>query len=702
MQHLTDKTRHLAHAAQRGAILIPAVAALLVCVVLLGAAQLGLYFSVKRDLQNVVDLAALNNVVLLDNVEQLEGYEDNPREVCEAAMLGYVSDYISSRSDFNTRLDEDESALVVSCERVNVVEDKEDGVISYHGEPLGVTGSFSAIGVTFTLKAKDYAFFGSLGLENISASSTAYLPPIDEFLEQQRFSVNYDTLGINNSGLLSLLLKQVGLNTEQVSVLTHNGLANVKLTPSGLLQELDLPVGLDLDVATSGDLLDLHDFRIAELLQASATVLGQQDLADVSVTALSSAIQALANLPGFSTSVPLFGTSGFLNIADNGNSKAALATVIDWGDFLNTAISIAQNNTGIELKPTVGLGSLLTIDSAVRLIEPPATAPLIKGAKANHANVRVYLRAKLNLLLLEVDLPISIELGQGAATLLEEPTYDRATAQGEAIFEVKGSLANLCIGDPGVIFSRINSCADEELVFPHKFVKVLNSGTKTAGLKIPILADSTGSNEPVIVTLVAGKPSVSEPVQTLKLNLHEIVKQVLGETIGKILGGILDVKSDLPSRESNFTALSNNLISEYGSLNRFNNAIETTAETLNTYDVTNQPPSLVEFLTSIVSFAGDLLKNLLDLLSNLLCIFCSDQTKLSKILVADGDGGVSILALTVLNQLLEPLENRLLNPLLENLLKTLGLDVGEVTVRVDEFFSSDNFEGILIHIESSD
>ncbi|WP_454006735.1 pilus assembly protein TadG-related protein [Alcaligenes sp. Marseille-Q7550] len=44
---------------QTGSVIVPAAAALLVGLVLLGAAQLGQNFYAKRDLQNAADLAAL-------------------------------------------------------------------------------------------------------------------------------------------------------------------------------------------------------------------------------------------------------------------------------------------------------------------------------------------------------------------------------------------------------------------------------------------------------------------------------------------------------------------------------------------------------------------------------------------------------------------------------------------------------------------
>ncbi|MEN7522349.1 pilus assembly protein TadG-related protein, partial [Bordetella pertussis] len=50
---------------QRGSILIPAALAILIGVALLGAAQLGYFFYMKRELQKTADLAALTGVQVL-------------------------------------------------------------------------------------------------------------------------------------------------------------------------------------------------------------------------------------------------------------------------------------------------------------------------------------------------------------------------------------------------------------------------------------------------------------------------------------------------------------------------------------------------------------------------------------------------------------------------------------------------------------
>lgn len=698
-QHANKLTRR-----QRGSILIPAAAAVLVCVILLGAAQLGLYFSVKREAQNAVDLAALNNVILLD----MNGYGDSPS--C-GDMQSDVEKYIENYPS----LYEHRESLSVTCKRV--IESNGD-----YSLDTAATLPANALEVRLDLKAQAYAFFGSLGLEKISATATAYLPPIDEFLEQQRFSVQYDTLGVNNSGLISQLLTQVGLETHHIDVLTHNGLANAKVSPSGLLAALELPVDLDLNVAKPSDLLELERLSVAEILKASATVLGQQELVGVSQANVLNAIDALVGVSGFGTKVPLFGPDGFLSIAHYESAKAALGTRIDWGEFLNTAVLLAQGDSFLEVSESLDLG-IVKVDSAVRVIEPPSSAPLIVGAKASHANARVYIRAQLNLLLLKVDLPIVIELGQGDATL-QSLAFSRVSREGVAEFEVSGALVNVCMGRFAntELFSRENGCTEESVVSDYEIVNALGIPIKTS-LKPAVF--SKEDIPPVYVDLIGKGPFESEPVPTFELNLSSIVHQVVGETVGGVLGSLLDAKDEIPSNRSKLTDLAKSLVGgpniedpPYENLEDFNQSLEDAEEMLIEIETNARNAGVahevVRLLGSVTSLVTGLLEGVLnligDLLKGIVCIIpwiCSDEPlkdyeKLAGALEdSSSDSRVVMLLLTVLDLLLEPLED-VLNPVLDSLLDVLGVDLGDVVVRVDEFFSHDHFEGVLIHNFSHD
>ena len=434
-QHANKLTRR-----QRGSILIPAAAAVLVCVILLGAAQLGLYFSVKREAQNAVDLAALNNVILLD----MNGYGDSPS--C-GDMQSDVEKYIENYPS----LYEHRESLSVTCKRV--IESNGD-----YSLDTAATLPANALEVRLDLKAQAYAFFGSLGLEKISATATAYLPPIDEYLAQQRFSVGYTGVRVNE-GLLKAALSTVGVNASQVTVLSANGLANLRLTPSGLLQELGIPVNVGGDIGTPTELLTLREVTVGEVLQAAVSVLQQDGLAGVDLGLVAEIVDIFADVGGFNTLVPLFGDGGFLQIAESSTLNAALATQISWAELLNTSVYLANSNNLLDVDLSLGVPGVVEVKTEILLIEPPGSAPLIKDNRASHGNARLYV--KLDLLGGLLSLPLIVELGQGTA-VVTDVEYNRATLSGYADFDVEGSLLSVCLGPLGLnLFATANSCASD-------------------------------------------------------------------------------------------------------------------------------------------------------------------------------------------------------------------------------------------------
>ena len=678
---------------QQGSILIPAAAALLVCVILLGAAQLGLYFSVKREAQNAVDLAALNNVVLLDKYREEGASSAN----CDADMQGFVTAYLQQSSRFDSHLGD---GLSVECKQVN------HGSGAYE-EVSGGT-DYNAIDVRLQLHANEYALFSGLGLEHIAASATAYLPAIDDFLAQQRFSVGYVGAHLSN-GLLDLVLSTVGLSPQQLQVLSSEGLANVHLTPSGLLQELGLPIDLGADVGTATDLLSLPEVSVANLLNAAVGVLQQQGLAGVDLGLLESAIRLLVELEGFEALVPLFGEGGFIQIAESSSLNAALATQISWAELLNTSIFLANSNNLLDIDLGVPLAPLASVDAKILLVEPQASAPLVVGERANHANARIYLHVKALLGL--VDLPLILELGQGSAQVAEVG-FNRATATGHVDFKVNGSLLNVCMGRfEDTLFSAGNSCSTSEdfaKVRPHTIVNLLGLLPINAKLTLPILSrDDTATDQVEHMPLVGLGP-YKHQVPTASLNLPEIVSALVD---GIVFGILADISGGGdPMTADQRRAVAADLIDRDGEGNSVAKVVADVKFSATQFEnyrtrISNNP--LLGTLGSGLDMVGSILGLVIPDLGCTLAglggrdaMYNCREAAVRDLVLGSTTSRIEYVVVTLFESVLTPLItplNTLLNTTLQAVLNALGLNIGTVEITIDEFSSSDHFEGVLIH-----
>lgn len=678
--------------AQCGSIVIPAAAALLVCVILLGAAQLGLYFSIKREAQNAVDLAALNNVVMLDNY-QLEGAQ---AANCNPEMLDYAKAYLQETTSFTGAKAD---GLTVYCKQVTKVGDE------YIDQPGGT--DYNAIDVSLSLEAKPYALFSTLGLETIQATATAYLPSIDDFLAQQRFSVEYVGAQVNE-GLLELVLTTVGLRPDQVRVLSSSGLADVRLTPSGLLQALGLPVDVGGSVGSPTDLVHLPHVGIADVLDAAVSVLQQNGLAGVDLGLLQDTINVLLNVPGFNTKVPLFGEGGFLQIAKSGSVEAALGTKISWGELLNTSVFLANSENLINIDLGLNLGSLLKAEGKVLLVEPPASAPLVVGNRASHANARIYLH--LTALAGLVDLPVILELGQGSARV-EDVGFNRATATGHVDFSVNGSLLNVCMGRfTHALFSAENSCSTSEdfaKVERHPIVNLLGILPINAKLALSVLSrdDANNSNKFERMKL-EGLGPYKHKAQTANLNLPDVVTAVADGIVAGVLADIVGSSSGSMTSAQR-EAVATKLVAEHKSLMVVVGSLNFSASQFEDYQQRIVRNPLLGTLGSTLGIVGGVLGTVLSGLGDVLCGLADIGGKgfecrvamVKDLVLSSPDAQLEYIVTTLFTSVLQPLLvplNLLLDTVLKSVLGLLGLELGVVEISIDEFSSQDQFEGVLI------
>ncbi len=101
------------------------------------------------------------------------------------------------------------------------------------------------------------------------------------------FAVGSQLLRTNGDSVLLSTLRLVGLDVTNATVLSYDGLAQANITPSGLLKALNIPVSANLSVADFNRLLSVNKVSLAQLVDATATVVGRDSTVGVQLRALS-------------------------------------------------------------------------------------------------------------------------------------------------------------------------------------------------------------------------------------------------------------------------------------------------------------------------------------------------------------------------------------------------------------------------------
>jgi uncharacterized membrane protein len=225
---------------QRGSIIVPAAFAILVGIVLLGSAQLGYVFYMKRELQNAADLAALSSVQVLNAISPAQCPEATATAIAsgEANMVTIAGPLVNS--DFTT----------LACTRWDPTHWENPTTVDPTGRYIyspGAGESYNAMHVQLQ-KSVPYIFpvvgrGGGATLVNAEAVATTTTPTAT-------FSVGSQLLRTGGSSPLTNILQLAGLPVS-ATLVDYNGLANVSITPSGLLAALGLNPDVDLTVGSS-------------------------------------------------------------------------------------------------------------------------------------------------------------------------------------------------------------------------------------------------------------------------------------------------------------------------------------------------------------------------------------------------------------------------------------------------------------------
>ncbi|CAM3714937.1 putative membrane protein [Kerstersia gyiorum] len=465
---------------QRGSIILPAVAALIVCLILLGSANLGYLFYVKRELQNAADLAALSGA---QYIEANGVCGSAPEQAYQA-----IDDFFANKK-------------IIKLDRGDVSPEcgvwDPDSVVNEKDHFLARSSEVNAIRVVIDRKdiVSFFPFFGSSEI-SVAAVATASVRPV------AAFSVGPQLLRLDD-GLLTALLSTVGLDLRGVSLADYRGLANIKITPAGLLGALGVKVPADITVGGLEELLggglELAALGI-DVLKAALQIADEKGLLTVGQLSL---LENLVSLGGageaggeenpalgpLGLSLKLFsddpGSRGLFALIDaSRNSPAGLNAEVAVGDILNVVLAVGSKNHALHVPNlNLNLGGLLKVESEVRVIEPPSIGIGPVGTTAHSANVRAFLRvclldgcykssSLLGLIRLGVDLPIVAEVVNGTGRLEQICVMNpRNNHFPSAEISVEASVLDLCVGkfDKENAFSNALSCVARMRSDPDSF-----------------------------------------------------------------------------------------------------------------------------------------------------------------------------------------------------------------------------------------
>lgn len=432
---------------QSGSIVINTAIALSLIVIALVGTELGYLFFMKRELQKTADLAAIAGASAVLPAD------------CTAARAAALTNAGQNLSGFTP---------AVACGRW----DPAQGTERHFTADLT---AFNAVHVVIEGAPPPLlAFFPgerSLRAEAIAAATD----PLASF------SVGSTLLRTGDS-VLGDLLKGIGLDLSGTSLVGYDGLAQVQITPAGLLQALGIPVATDIGVGELNTLLAAETVQLGPLLNAIATAAGQDTLL-ASNAALLNAVATRLGVPDLEVQLGSLagGPSGLFAeiIAPGANAASALNVGVNALDLLYSAIGVATQKHAVAVN---GLSLAGLVSAKTVLIEPPSVAIGGVGATAYTAQLRTWIEVDTGNLpvighIARVKLPIMVDLVNGRGTLTEmcTPALRKPDGTERASIAVNASIAKVCVGRPGAnpadenqIFSTSASCdqnlADEDLL----------------------------------------------------------------------------------------------------------------------------------------------------------------------------------------------------------------------------------------------
>lgn len=352
------------------------------------------------------------------------------------------------------------------------------------------------------------------------------------------FRIGSKLLNTNQSAPLMSLLSLVGVNLSGTTIASYNSLAGIKVTPSGLLKALGIPVAADITAGGLNELLAVSKLSVGDVLDAVVTVAGQDGLLGANIE-LVNALQAQLGINDLAvqlgTDPSINNTTGLFALIETAgvSGKSALDVGVDALSIVNASLGIATKQQGVNLN--LGGNNLLTgLKAGVRIVEPQSIGIGGVGATANNAQLRINvdlnttqgLTGILALLGTSIKLPLTIDTVQAVATVT---SIDCNATPQTASIRVDTAVANACLGrvSPSALWSTKEVCASS--LQNETFVRLLGINILQGQVKLPILAST-----PQTLTLKVGETKTTNinnlAIGTLLKNLLDELLDLLGNS----------------------------------------------------------------------------------------------------------------------------------------------------------------------------
>ncbi len=424
----TPRRQHGSMALTMGLLLIGLISILILV-------QIGYLYWAKRDAQKVADLAALSGAQRLPECD---------KAIATAAI----------NADMN-----------------------KPGQPEYRVEPT--CGHWEPVSGSSVVVPAAKAEFNNAVKVRVTAKTGGLIPSLDMGIQPKAtavatkskpiaaFSVGTTLATTEDESTLGQLLKGIGIPVADcddtsanenepcaTSLAGYNGLADVNITPSGLLKQLDIPIGADTTVGDLNNLLatngrDKKTLSVGQILDAIVTVAGKSELVDSNATLLDT-ISTKLNA-SLNENISLGGPDGIFAEIITTSADAALNTKVNALQLISTAIGIGTGNNAVDVG---SLGILGGITVKTRIIEPPAIGIGSVGTTARGAQIQAdinidtdELPAISSLLMFlgtRIHLPLHVKVAGATAKLT---SVECSHPEPSATFHVHSSLLNACIGE---------------------------------------------------------------------------------------------------------------------------------------------------------------------------------------------------------------------------------------------------------------
>lgn len=507
---------------QRGSILVMAgVFLLFTGILLLWGIQVGYAFYIKRELQKAVDVAALSGAQIYSS-----GALDECGPVEQAASASFTANAASLGAVTLTP----KCGLWVAPAATPAAGDPVDHMYTLP-LPSHLEGALlNAVRVEASHEVSGFIPF--MGDTTVYARATAQRDdPV------AAFSVGSQLLRTNGAAPLMRLGKLVGVDLSQTTIGDASGLANVKITPAGLLSALGLDTSVDLGVGRPTSLVDAGKVQVGQLIAAMAQVVGQGTAAAATISSIGTEL-VKANLD--KVELNLFGTSaasGLFGQVTNQIKDAALNVNLDALGLLSTSIAIAAQGRAVSVP---GL-DVLGVNVKAGVVEPPSIGIGGIGTRAYNAQVRLYIdidtrniplvNGLFEALQTRLHIPLYIDVINGYGTLeaLQCNTEPRT-----ATIKVSSSILRACAGeltDNSIMFSTSALC-ESALNPATTFIKLLGASLTSTPLQVNALEYTSDPD----LTFSVSKTTQLPMTQSTAAN-----PLAVGTTLSDLGGSLTDV-----------------------------------------------------------------------------------------------------------------------------------------------------------------